>query len=273
MLAPRVHAQRAASPARSSALACGLVGYFVVLRGPGVHRRRAQPRRLHRRARRRSPLGLDLRLGLFAATIAVGVVHRRCSGRRAAPTTSSSARLRLDPRPRRALPPLFTTHAAAPATAPPASACCSARSSGSAPASVGSPSSGGRGRPARCCWRSPGRCCSPASTGGGRARGVPVRAARARVPRALGVDAAEATPGGRRAAAARPARRAGGRRAAADRADPSAGLALSAAIAVGLRLDRPDAQLRFPRAPPQLGDRVRDRGSLPGGPDDHRQAA
>ena len=80
----------------------------------------------------RWPLGVDLRLGLFAATDRRSAPGMGLLGRRGrADDVRHRQRLRLDPRARRAVP--VDLHGGSPRapTAPPGSTCCSARSSGS----------------------------------------------------------------------------------------------------------------------------------------------
>ena len=159
---PPVHAARV--PRRDAiALPAGLVGYFVVLRGQ-VFTGDALSHVAFTGALAALAVGVDLRLGLFAAD------HRRrracsaCSAAAAGPTTSSSA-------------------ACSPGSS--ASACSSCpstpprRSRGNSTAGINvlfgsifglGPSTRAvaaaiaRRAHRRCCWRSPGRCCSPAST-------------------------------------------------------------------------------------------------------------
>ena len=137
------------------------------------------------------------------------LAHRRCSATAAGPTTSSSAASSPGSSASACCSSPSTPPRAAAATAPPASTCCSARSSGSTPAQARRR----RGRSAAVvawsCSRSPGRCCSPASTRRWpRARGVPVRLLGLGVPRPGRRHRRRGDPGRRRAAAARAAGRA-----------------------------------------------------------------
>ena len=85
------------------ALACGLVGYFVVLRSQ-VFAGDALSHVAFTGALAAAAAGIDIRLGLFAATIVVGA--RDGAARRASPRRRrrDRLRLRLGARPRRPLP-------------------------------------------------------------------------------------------------------------------------------------------------------------------------
>ena len=85
------------------ALACGVDRLLRRAPRAGLRRGRAQPRRL-RRGAGAAALGIDIRLGLFAATLVVGAGHRRPRRARPRRRRRDRHRLRLDPRPRRALP-------------------------------------------------------------------------------------------------------------------------------------------------------------------------
>ena len=126
------------SPAPRSPPPCGLVGYFVVLRSQ-VFTGDALSHVAFTGALAALAFGVDARLGLFAATIAVGARASACSATAAAPTTSSSAPSSPGSSASACCSSASTPRRRAPATAPPASTCCSARSSGSAPAKQPSP--------------------------------------------------------------------------------------------------------------------------------------
>ncbi len=81
----RVRPQRVARRHASIALACGLVGYFVVLRAQ-VFAGDALSHVAFTGAVAAAAAGLDPRVGLFAATIAVALLLGAI-GDRAAPTT------------------------------------------------------------------------------------------------------------------------------------------------------------------------------------------
>ena len=229
---------------------------------PGVRGRRAQPRRVHRRARRRRARARHPRGPLRRhdpRRLVMGAARRPRPRRR----RRDRHRVRLDARPRRALP-LDLHHAS------------SSAGNGTAGVRVLFGSIFGlsarrrprlasllavaRGR--RSCSRSPGRCCSPRSTPAsprpracrcarsGSRSSRSSASSRPRRPR----PSARCSCSGLLAAPAGAAHRL--------TANPYAGLAASARARGRLDLDRPDAQLRDPRAAAQLGDRVRGRGRL-----------
>ena len=218
---------------------------------PGLHRRRAQPRRVHRRPRRPG-FGLDAR--------------RRAVRR--PPSASPCCSALLGPRGRAddvvigsvfawvlglgvLFLSIFTTAHSSPATAAPASTCCSARSSGSTRPAGPDRRAGRRRRRARA-RRVIARPLLFASLDEAvaAARGVPVRAARPRLPRPGRRHRGRGDPGGRGAAAARAAGRPGRHRHA-----PDGPAVRGLALAVGHRrrgdVGRPGAQLRrAPACPP-----------------------
>ena len=172
--------------------AVGLVGYFVVLRGQ-VFAGDALSHVAYTGALAALAAGVDLRLGLFAATIAVGLVLGLLGGRGTADDVVIGSTFAWVLGLGVLLPGDVHHPRAAPATARRASACCSARSSASAqtPRPTAAVDRGGRDR--RACWRSPGRCCSPASTRRSRRPRRAGAAARAGFLAIVGASAAEAT--------------------------------------------------------------------------------
>ena len=261
---PRVHAQRL--PRRHLRRARLRPGRLLRRPPrPGLRRRRAQPRRLHRRAAA-AAAGIDIRLGLFVATIAVAAGIGGARPPRPRPTTSSSAR-------------------SSPGSS--GSACSSSRSS-----SAGSSGADGTAavrvlfgsilglsagdawlaaaiaiaRLPGARWRSPGRCCSASlDPEVARGLGVPVRALGIAFLVVLGVVAAEATQAvGALLLLGLLAAPGGAARLLTDR--PWHGLALSAAIAVGSTWAGLGAELRDRIAAGGHGDRRRRHRRLPASP-------
>ncbi len=189
-----VHAQRAAGRARFVAVACGLVGYFVVLRAQ-VFAGDALSHVAFTGALAAAAAGLDPRVGLFAATISVALVLGRPRRRAPAPTTSPSGscspgswgsaccssalfsceHLRRQRGARRARPVRLDLRA-------------QRRRRTARRGAIG-------GRRSRSpCWRSRGRCCSLASTRSWRAPGAcPCKVLGVAFLVLLGATAAEAT--------------------------------------------------------------------------------
>ena len=95
-----VHPQRATWPARSSALACGLVGWFLVLRGRCSPATRSATSRSS--ARSRPPRSASTSASACSRDALVGIGDRRPRRPRAGRRVDDRDRLRLDPRARRA---------------------------------------------------------------------------------------------------------------------------------------------------------------------------
>ena len=214
-------------------LACGLVGYFVVLRAQ-VFAGDALSHVAFTGALAAAVLGLDIRVGLFVATRPRRHRSWACSATAPAPTTSSSAR-------------------SSPGRS--GSACSSSRSS-RPKSSAGNGTAGvrvlfgsifglsTRRRPDLRRARNRSRASSSLAiarpllfasldSAVAAAQGVPVRALGLGFLAVVGLVAARGEPGRRRAAAARPPR--GARRAprTGSRATPTAACVLSAVLALG----------------------------------------
>ena len=144
------------------ALACGVIGYFVVLRAQ-VFAGDALSHVAFAGALAAAAIGIDIRLGLFAATLVGRRRDRRPGRARPRRRRRDRHRLRLDPRPRGALPLDLRQRLERRRR----------HRRGARPLRL-DPRPLRRRRPARRgdrgrrlsspSWRSPGRCCSPRST-------------------------------------------------------------------------------------------------------------